>query len=337
MADVLILGGTRNLGHFTALALLEAGHNVSILNRGETPDHLPPEVERVRADRRHTSTMREALDKRSFDLVLDTTTYTGADARQAVEIFSGNADRFVFVSSGQVYLVREGVSRPFREDDYDGPVISEPSAGTTDHDGWKYGVEKRDAEDVFTAAATASGFPVTTLRLPMVASEMDDRGRIQCYIARLLDRAPVLLPDEPGLPLRHVYVKDVAALVAGLVTRNVAAERAYNVSFGESMSLEQFVTLLARIIGVDAPVKKISRSDLDAAGLLPHCSPFSGKWMSELDNSRSVEELGAKYTAPDEYLRALVADYRDRWTKLDIVPAGLSQRRDEVLAAYPKP
>lgn len=337
MADVLILGGTRNLGHFTALSLLEAGHSVTILNRGQTPDHLPPEVERIRADRRNTSTMREALDKRSFDLVLDTTTYTGADARQAVELFSGNADRFVFVSSGQVYLVREGLSRPFREDDYDGPVFPEPAAGTTDHDGWKYGVEKRDAEDVFTAAAAASGFPVTTLRLPMIASEMDDRGRIQCYIARLLDRAPVLLPGEPGLPLRHVYVRDVAAIVTALVSRDTTAGRAYNISFGESMSLEQFVTLLAGIIGVNAPVRKISRSELDAAGLLPHCSPFSGKWMSELDNSRSVEELGAKYTAPEDYLRALVADYRDRWTRLDIVPAGLSQRRAEVLAAYPKP
>ena len=197
-------------------------------------------------------------------------------------------------------------------------------------------VHLADAEDVFAAAAGASGFPVTTLRLPMVASEMDERGRIQCYIARLLDRAPILLPDEPGLPLRHVYAKDVARLVTGLVSRDIPNGRAYNISFGESMSLDEFVQLLASIIGVDAPVRKMPRGELDAARLLPHCSPFSGKWMSELDNSRSVDELGAKYTAPEEYLRALVEDYRNRWTRLDVVPAGLSQRRDEVLAIYPE-
>ena len=336
MAEVLILGGTRNLGHFTAHSLLDAGHSVSVLNRGVTEDRLPQHIRRFRADRRDTAAMRDALEAASFDMVFDTTTYTGDDARQAVELFSGTTDRYVFVSSGQVYLVREGLSRPFREEDYDGPVMPEPSAGTSDHDGWKYGVEKRDSEDVFTAAAAASGFPVTILRLPMVASETDERGRIQCYIARLLDRAPILLPDEEGLPLRHVYAKDVARLAPTLVGRDLPPGRAFNVSWGDSMSLEQFVTLLARIIGIDPPIRKFARAELDNAGLLPYCSPFSGKWMSELDNSRSVNELGAKYTAPEEYLRALVEDYISRWERSGLVPTGLTQRQAEVLAAYPK-
>ena len=336
MADVLILGGTRNLGHFTALSLLDAGHSVSVLNRGLTPDRLPDGVQRFRADRHDTDSMRAALEARSFDMVFDTTTYTGNDARQAVELFSGTTDRYVFISSGQVYLVREGLSRPFREEDYDGPVMPEPPAGTSDHDGWKYGVEKRDAEDAFTAAAKASGFPVTILRLPMVASETDERGRIQCYIARLLDRAPILLPDEPGLPLRHVYAPDVARLASTLVVRDMPPGRAFNVSWGESMSLEAFVKLLARIVGVEAPIRKIARADLESSGLLPHCSPFSGRWMSELDNSRSIDELGAKYTAPEEYLRALVEDYINRWESSGLVPTGLTQRQAEVLAAYPR-
>lgn len=336
MADVLILGGTRNLGHFTAMSLLDAGHAVAVLNRGQTPDRLPASVERLRADRHDSAAMREALEARSFDMVFDTTTYTGQDARQAVELFSGNTDRYVFVSSGQVYLVREGLSRPFREEDYEGPVMPEPEAGTSDHDGWKYGVDKRDAEDVFTAAARASGFPVATLRLPMVASETDDRGRIQCYIARLLDRAPLLLPDEAGLPLRHVYAKDVARLVSTLVGRDLPAGRAWNVSWGKSMSLEQFVKILAQIMGVDAPIRKLPRNQLEETGLLPDCSPFSGRWMSELDNSRSIAELGAKYTAPDEYLRALVDDYVNRWERSGLVPTGLSRRQAEVLAAYPR-
>jgi nucleoside-diphosphate-sugar epimerase len=336
MADVLILGGTRNLGHFTALALLDAGHAVSVLNRGLTADRLPGEVRRLRADRHDTAGMRRVLEAQAFDMVFDTTTYTGHDARQAVELFSGTTERYVFVSSGQVYLVREGLSRPFREDDYEGPVMAEPAAGSDDHDGWQYGVDKRDAEDVFTAAASASGFPAAILRLPMVASEHDDRGRIQCYIARLRDRAPLLLPDEPGLPLRHVYARDVARLVTRMTRLALPPGRAWNVSWGESMSLEDFVSLLARILEVDPPVMKMPRARLEADGLLPGCSPFSGKWMSELDNSRSLSELGADYTAPELYLRALVDDYINRWESSGLVPTGLTRRQAEVLAAYPK-
>ncbi len=335
MADVLILGGTRNLGYFTALELLSAGHNVAVLNRGQTPDDLPPEVERLHADRRDTSRMRAALDARSFDLVFDTTTYTGAEARQAVELFGGNTDRFVFVSSGQVYLVRENVVRPFREEDYEGPVMPAPPEESADYDDWKYGVDKRDAEDVFSAALKASGFPVTMLRLPMVASERDHRGRIQCYIARILDRGPFLVPDERGLPLRHVYAGDVAALVVSLVSSDKGIGRAYNISGGRSMSLDELIVILSGITGLDVHVMRKPRVELEADKLLPHCSPFSGKWMSELDNSRSIAELGATYTAPEDYLRALVDDYRTRWVREDMVPIGLEQRQKEVLAAYP--
>src|SRR5688572_10530678 len=150
MADVLILGGTRNLGHVTALALLEAGHDVSVLNRGMTPDELPPAVHRLRADRSDSAAMQRAIHGRDFDLVLDTTTYTGAAARSAIEVFGGLVRRYVFISTGQVYLVREGISRPFREESYEGPVMTQPPRrDSEDYDAWAYGAWKRDAEDEF--------------------------------------------------------------------------------------------------------------------------------------------------------------------------------------------
>lgn len=339
MAEVLILGGTRNLGHFTALALIEAGHRVTTLNRGVTRDYLPADVGRLRGDRRDTAQMRAALENRSFDLVVDTTTYTGDDARQAVELFGGSTDRFIFISSGQVYLVRENPARPFREDDYDGPLMMEPLEGTADHEGWKYGIEKRDAEDVFAAASRASGFPVTTLRLPMVASERDHRGRIQAYIARILDRGPMLIPSEPGLPIRQVYVKDVARLIAGLARCDSGIGLAYNISCGSSLTLEQFLSTLARLLDCEVDIARRPRADLESDGLLPDCSPFSGKWMSELDNARSLDELqaaGLQYTAPEVYLRALVDDYAERWRREDLVPDGLAQRQKEIISAHPR-
>ena len=59
--------------------------------------------------------------------------------------------------------------------------------------------------------------------------------------------------------------------------------------------------------------------------------------MSELDNTRSVMELGASYTAPEDYLRALVEDYRNRWVRNDLIPVGLELRQKEILSAYPHP
>jgi nucleoside-diphosphate-sugar epimerase len=334
MSDVLILGGTRNLGHVTALAMLDAGHRVTVLNRGFTSDELPVGVERLRADRASDAEVRGAIASRSFDLVLDNTTYNAADARQAVGIFAGRTWRYVFISSGQVYLVRENVARPFREDDYDGHVMEAPATGSNDHASWLYGVEKRDAEDVFRSAWSESRFPVTILRLPMVASERDHYGRIQGYIARLMDGEPLLVPDDgPGLPLRHVYAGDVARLVTSLIASDAGIGNAFNISFGASLSLDAFIEMLASVTGSDAKLLKASSAILESRELLPNCSPFSGRWMSELDNSQSLDafsSLGLSYTSPQEYLPAIARDYTSRWIAAGRVPDGYGQRPAEL-------
>jgi len=328
MAHILILGGTRNLGHVTALTLIERGHDITILNRGQTVDELPATINRVRADRNDTQSMRSAIGTKSFDFVLDNTTYTQADAKQAVELFEGRTSRYVFISSGQVYLVRENLARPFREGDYDGPVMAEPPKDSADHPSWLYGVDKRDAEAVFDQ----SSVPFTTLRLPMVASERDHYGRIQGYVARLLDGKPILIPEGTGLPLRHVYVNDVAELVANLVESTEGIRDRFNISWGESMTLDEFLENLATAAGVKLNIQRIPRASLESKGLLPDCSPFSGKWMSELDNTKSLEtfrDVGISYTSPAAYLPAIVEDYVDRWQKNGMVPDGYRQRDGE--------
>ena len=330
MARTLILGGTRNLGHVTAEALFEAGHEVAILNRGQTPDDLPPGIERIRADRNDDDSMRDALSARSFDLVLDNTTYTERDARQIVDVLDGNAGRYVFISSGQVYLVRENISRPFREENYEGGIMPEPARQSADYSSWLYGIDKRLAEQVIEDAHERIGFPFTTLRLPMVASERDHYGRIQGYVARLTDGAPLLVPDGPGLPLRHVYVNDVARLVTSLVESRKGIGEAFNISYGSSLTHDEFLSMLAESAETEPQILKVERKKLEAQGLLPDCSPFSGRWMSELDNSRSVATFSIEYSAPAAYLPSIVADYRSRWAQLGLVPESYRQRGAEI-------
>jgi nucleoside-diphosphate-sugar epimerase len=330
MARTLILGGTRNLGHVTAEALFEAGHDVAILNRGMTPDDLPPGIERIRADRNDDASMRTALASRSFDLVLDNTTYTERDARQVTDLLEGSAGRYVFISSGQVYLVRENIERPFREEDYEGAIMPEPARQSPDHPSWLYGIDKRLAEQVIEDAHERTGFPFTTLRLPMVASERDHYGRIQGYVARMLDGAPLLVPEGRGLPLRHVYVNDVARLITQLMESDNGVGKAFNISYGSSLTHEEFMDLLADAMETDPQLLRVDRGKLEKAGLLPDCSPFSGKWMSELDNTRSLENFAIEYSPPSAYLPSIVADYRSRWAQLGLMPDSYRQRAAEI-------
>ena len=306
----LIIGGTRNLGPAIVQTLLREGHEVTVFNRGQTPDDLPPEVERLHGDRGNLQQMQAALRGRDFDVVIDTTLYTGAEAKMAVELFQGRVGRFIFISTGQVYLVRLGVRRPFKEADYAGPVMPEPAkADESEHSNWLYGFHKRQAEDVFANAWNKHKFPFTSLRLPMVNSERDHYDRLYGYFLRLKDGGPVLVPDDGGTPVRHVFGDDVVQAIDCLIKSNLGKGEAYNIGQDESVSLDQFLQMLAGLMEVPLQLRLAPRVELMQAGLLPDCSPFSGSWMSALDNARSKTELGMQYTPLQVYLKRLVEFY----------------------------
>jgi nucleoside-diphosphate-sugar epimerase len=308
--NILVLGGTRNLGTFLVPRLLEAGHRVAVLNRGRTADTLPRSVERLRADRSDRVQLEAALGRRRFDAVIDLTLYTGADARLTLEVLDGRADHYVFISSGQVYLVRDGaVPRPFREIDYEGALMPEPTSGTYDVEEWRYGVDKRAVEDVLAAAGRERSFPYTTLRLPMVNGERDHFFRIYNYMLRLKDGGPILVPTSPRHPLRHVYSGDVVEAIATVVESGRGKGRAYNVSQDETVPLPRLLEMVAERLRVPVRIQDVPRETLVAQGLLPDASPFSEVWMSELDNALGKSELGLRYTPLPVQLDRIVASY----------------------------
>ncbi|MDB4950755.1 MAG: NAD-dependent epimerase/dehydratase [Gemmatimonadetes bacterium] len=330
--DVLVIGGTRNLGPLIVDRLLAAGDRVTVFNRGITPGTLPPEVERITGDRTVRAQLAAAVGGRDFDAVVDTTLYDGAEARAALEIFRGRVGHYVFLSSGQVYLVRDPVpARPFAEADYDGAVQPAPDRGTREHDGWTYGVLKRQAEDAFAEAfASSSGLAFTSLRLPMVHSERDHYGRIHGYLLRLLDGGPILVPQGPDLPVRHVYGPDVARAVETVLRAGSGKGHAYNVAQDETLSLEEFLAMLGRAAGREVRTLRLPRETLEDQDLVPASSPFSGRWMSSLDNARGKAELGLTYTPFPEYLARLVEHY----TTADVPPpAGYDRREMELHVA----
>lgn len=307
-ASTLVIGGTRNLGPDLVAALIARGDKVTVLNRGVTPDNLPREVTRLRDDRSDAAALGAALRGRSFDLVVDTTLYTGPDAEAIAGVLEGRALRYVFWSTGQVYLVRTGLHAPFREGDYDGPVMAEPPRSSTiDHDNWRYGVDKRAAEDALQAAFRSRVFSYVSLRMPMINSSRDHYTRLAAYVHRLLDGGPILVPDDQdALRLRHVHGGDVVAATLRAGEPDVPAGTCLNISQDETLTLEEMLAPIGRQLRRAVAIARLPRAELERRGLLPGCSPWSGRWMSRLANERSRDVLALKYTPVGDYLPGLV-------------------------------
>jgi nucleoside-diphosphate-sugar epimerase len=259
--EALVIGGTRNLGPPLVSSLLDGGFEVSVFHRGQTNAVLPSSVEHLYGDRSDPERLLNAIGSRRFDMVVDTALYTGEDAVAAARIFEGRVRRYIMLSTGQVYLVRPGLSRPYREEDYAGATIPMPEDAIGD---WRYGIDKRAAEDALMLAHRERGFPATVLRLPMVNSERDHFHRIAGYLARLRDGGPILIPEGPHLTLRHVYGGDVVRGIVRLAATDVGVGEAYNLSQDEEVSIEDFLRLLATVAGTDLRIVSAPRKRLES-------------------------------------------------------------------------
>ncbi len=306
---VLVVGGNRFVGYELAWRLLAGGHQVTLFNRGRLADPFGERVERLRGDRT-TDDFARLLAGRSFDAAVDFAAFHEPDARGAVDVLGGGVGHYVFISTGQVYLVRDDCPRPSRESDYEGPVMPAPPEGHADRADWEYGVGKRACEDVLAEAWASRLFPSTRLRLPVVYGERDHSRRLEGYLWRLMDGGPLLVPDGGTNPIRHVYAGEVVRLVLSLLGRRDTFGQAYNVCQQETPSLLEYVHLLAEAMGSAAAILSVSRDALHDGGLQPTAvSPFSGRWVSLLDPSRARAELGFAHRPMEECLRSVVASF----------------------------
>ena len=302
--DVLVIGGTRFVGYLVVWRLLARGDRVTVFNRGTHPDPFGDRVERIRGDRTGSDFPR-ILAGRRFDATVDFAAYKPADVRAVIETLAERAGHYVFISTGQVYLVRQDCPKPSRELDYHGPLLPRPP-NAAELPEWEYGIDKRGCEDLL---AEASGrLPSTRLRIPMVNGERDHYRRLESYLWRILDGGPVLLPDGGTEITRHVYGLDVAAAIVNLLHDERTYGQAFNLCQQEIASVFDLLGMLIERTGAPDNRMEVPRERLD--GLAPQeISPFSQRWMSVLDPSLAQRELGFSHRPLGVYLSSIVASF----------------------------
>ena len=155
------------LGRAVAERAVADGHDVTCLARG-VAGSVPDGVRWVRGDRDADDGLDGVLDGPRWDAVLDVSRQPG-QVRRAVAALEPVADRFVFVSTGNVYAVHSGLAT-----DESVPLLP-PLDGDVMEDMSTYGQAKVACE-----AAVLDGFgPERTLvaRAGLIGGPGDWSGR----------------------------------------------------------------------------------------------------------------------------------------------------------------
>jgi len=307
---VLVLGGTRFIGRAIVARLLREGHQVTLLNRGLSPDPFGTRVRRVVGDRRKVETLDSAVRKGEYDVVVDINSYHESETASVIEKFKDHIGHLIHVSTAAVYLIREGLFPPFRESDFHGRLLPKRPGNESS---WLYAYHKRRCEEALNRAWEEDRLAFTSLRLPMVVGAHDYTRRADAYLERIMSGGPLLLPGGGLNSWGFLWVEDVAEAVAGNLANSTAFGRAYNLAQRESTTVRQFIELVGHLLERMPQLFSLPTEWLEAVGLGTGFSPYSHDHDVLLDCRAAEEDLLFRPTPILEWAEHLVSDFRSRW------------------------
>jgi len=315
---VLILGGTRFIGRHIVETLLAAGHVVSVLNRGQSPDELPEQVERLRGDREEGISGLHALNGRSWDACVDVSGYTPRQARSSAELLRESVNRYVFISAVSVYGDPE--DRPVLETH---PRLPPASEDITEVNGETYGTLKVTCENIVQEVYSDRS---TILRPQIVVGSHDPTGRYSYWVYRALQGGEILAPGDGSDHVQVIDVHDLVQFTRTVIENNLSG--AYNM-VGPRLTWAEFMNVLGvqNVVWVPSDV-------IRSAGLteqeLPLFRPEHGPRAGLMDVSNEcAASAGLTVTDPEVTVRNMRA-----WiTGKDLSPA-LSPDRESHLIRH---
>ena len=263
--NILVLGGTQFVGRHMVQALLEGGHRVTTFTRGQTPDNLSPEVERLHGDR--SAGDLSSLQSRTWDACLDVSGYLPRVVEQSARLLEGAVGRYLFISTVSVFISAVSVyageqTEPITEDS---ALEVLPDAASEDIPA-HYGALKVACEE---RVRLVYGKRATVVRPGLVAGPFDHTGRFTYWALRAARGGLALAPGDGQDPIQVIDARDLAAFTVYLLERGTPGT--FN-AVGEPLHYERFLDAVAAALGTHPVWRWLPEAQALAEGL-PIYSP----------------------------------------------------------------
>ncbi|MES2093631.1 MAG: SDR family oxidoreductase [Actinomycetota bacterium] len=252
--SILFIGGTGTISSAASARAIEEGHEVALLNRGQStlrPVAIGAEV--LVADVRDRASVTDALAGREFDVVIDMVAFTPEHVAHDIELFTGRVGQYVFISSASAYQ-----KPPARLPIVESTPLRNPF--------WQYSRDKIACEDLLVEEYRNTGFPVTIVR----PSHTYDRTSLPLNggwtaIDRMRRGAPVVLHDHGSSLWALTHARDFAVGFVGLLGNPHTIGGAIHITSDELLSWTQITHLMADAAGVVPNIVHVTSDAIAAA------------------------------------------------------------------------
>jgi len=237
---VLIMGGTRFIGVYLTQLLVSQGHEVVLFNRGNKPAPVAS-VKTINGDRQDAAQLKAALAGETFDAIFDNNGRELSDTQPLVELFGGQVQHFVYVSSAGVYLKSDEMPH------VEGNAVDPNSR----HKG-KFATE---------AYLAAQKVPFTSVRPVYIYGPQNYNDVEAWFFDRLVRDRPLPIPGN-GMALTQMgHVADLAAAMAAVLGNPQAMGQIYNISGDKAVTFDGLARACAIAAGKDPASLKLVHYD----------------------------------------------------------------------------
>lgn len=277
MARVVIIGGSGHVGTYLVPRLVEAGHNVVNVSRGERSAYSPHTawnaVETVTLDRTAAEadgTFGNAIADLRPDIVIDMICFTRESAEHLVDALRGRVQHFVHC--GTIWVYGHNATVPATEDQPLNPFGD-------------YGTGKAAIETWLLDQARRTGFPATVFRPGHIVGPgwvpLNPAGNFNPAVFSQIARGDELALPNFGLEtVHHVHADDVAQMVMRIIGNwSRAVGEAFNTVSPHAVNLRGYAEHMYRWFGkmpriayMPYPQWRATHGPEDAQATLEHIS-----------------------------------------------------------------
>jgi nucleoside-diphosphate-sugar epimerase len=322
----LFLGGTGNISTACVEHAVEAGHEVTVLNRGRNASRVRASVRTILGDRDDAAVLRGAAEAVRYDAVVDFLAFRPEQVEIAIEAFGGRAGQYVFISSTSAYekpVVRH--------------VITEETPLRNPF--WEYARQKIACEERLWRARRESGFPVTVVRPSYTYGETwipsGFGGQDYTLVARLRAGRPIVCHGDGTSLWVMTAASDFAVGLVGLLGQQAALGEAFHITSDEVLTWQAIYRTIAEAAGVELEMVYVPSSLI--AALYPERggSLLGDKaWSVVFDNAK-IRRFVPAYRPQVSFAEGMKRSVA--WFDGDparrVVSAEMDRRIDRVIAA----
>lgn len=285
----LLIGGTGTISMAITELLIEQGHELFLVNRGNRNRALPEDkVTYITCDINDEMKMKELLGELTFDVVAEFIAYVPDQLERDFRLFKGITKHYMFISSASAY------QKPLS--DYrvnEGTPLSNPY--------WEYSRNKIACEAYLMKLYREEGFPVTIIRPSHTYDQRSiplgvhgSKGSWQ-VAKRIIEGKPVIIHGDGTSLWTMTHNTDFAKGFVGLMGNLHAIGEAVQIMSDESLTWNQIYQTIADSLGKELKAVHVSSEFLNA------CSDydFGGSLIGDKANTVVFDNSKLKRLVPD--------------------------------------